>query len=352
MKSFSKNVRVLFVLLLLAICGGNTLSAAEEKPEDEETENKGTEQDLDVTVTFINFSDTAVQIYWIAPENPADPGKREQHPIFKVEPYETGSTLTGQHHLFSYAWINNHYIHYIDPEQPNQQVHILGEVDPGDSRPEDELESFRNNMPSTKVVACATTEGVFHIQVKPFWSPWGASRFLTLVGRGYFDGCALNRVVPNFLTQFGIGKVYEQRTVMRTLSIPDDPHPPRHPVPADDLRFKPGYMSFAGNGYDSRSNEVFIVMPGTNDEQLEYFGVNSWETPFGFVEPESLDVVSKWYQYGDMPPYGKGPEPQKIYEENGYDYLKKEFPKMSYINHCVIVPDGGWKSEEATDEEL
>ena len=40
------------------------------------------------------------------------------------------------------------------------------------------------------------------IMIKPYWSPMGATRFLELVRKGYFDGVALNRVVPKFLTQF------------------------------------------------------------------------------------------------------------------------------------------------------
>merc|ERR1711862_319604 len=74
--------------------------------------------------------------------------------------------------------------------------------------------------------------------------------------------------------------------------------------------------------------------------QLDHFGVNSWETPFGFVDQEDLeDVVAKWYSsYGDMSPWGNGPDPQKIYQKDGYDvYLKQNFPLLSYIKKCEIV---------------
>ena len=130
------------------------------------------------------------------------------------------------------------------------------------------------------------------------WSPLGAAHFLHLVKSEtqYFNGCAFNRVVPGFLTQFGIGADYEQRTAYRRMTIRDD-------IPADPkIPFEPGYMSYAGNGKNSRTTEVFIVMPETHRSQLEYFGVNAWETPFGYVEPEDLDVVAKWHSYGDMAP--------------------------------------------------
>ena len=42
--------------------------------------------------------------------------------------------------------------------------------------------------------------------VKPYWSPMGASRFLELVRAGYYDGVALNRVVPGFLMQVRRGR--------------------------------------------------------------------------------------------------------------------------------------------------
>lgn len=54
----------------------------------------------------------------------------------------------------------------------------------------------------------------------------------------YYDGVALNRVVPRFLTQFGIGKNYEQRMKWESLPISDDfDH---------EIQFEPGFISFAG----------------------------------------------------------------------------------------------------------
>ncbi len=61
-----------------------------------------------------------------------------------------------------------------------------------------------------------------------------------------------------------------------------------------------------GNGPDSRTTEIFIVMPGTGEDQLDYFGENSWETPFAVVLGD-LDILNEIYSgYGDMPPEGAG----------------------------------------------
>ncbi len=80
--------------------------------------------------------------------------------------------------------------------------------------------------------------GRIDILVDPRWSPRGASRFLELVRRGYYDGAALNRVVPGFLVQFGIARDAALRDEFREDEIRDDEHP--------DVKFEPGYVSFAG----------------------------------------------------------------------------------------------------------
>jgi len=191
-------------------------------------------------------------------------------------------------------------------------------------------------------VKCSTTEGDIHANIIPNWSPLGAARFLHLVRIGYFNGCALNRVVKNFLTQFGMSSDFAARTTWRQESIADD-------TPLFDVPFQPGYLSYAGSGPSSRTTEIFVVMPDVSDHQLKFFGTNPWETPFGYVEPEDLHVVNKWYSYGDVVPFGDGPDSQKIYHEDGYDYLSREFPKMSYIKNCEITSS---ESKTTTGEEF
>lgn len=253
---------------------------------------------VDITyekITFLNFSDDPIEVSWI--------GRDERAP-FTVAPYELHAQNTFSGHKYTYKWKGSDIFLRVrsesdvtvdltedgSPKEINTksivpQVHILGGMD----------------QPETKKVVCGTTKGDIHINVKPFWAPTGAARFLQLVHEEirYFDGCALNRVVPKFLTQFGIGANYHQRNYFRKddMSIPDDPQldPPIH--------FRPGTMSYAGSGKNSRSTEMFIVMPDTPLEQLNYFGQeNSWETPFGYVEPVDLEVVGSWHAYGDMPP--------------------------------------------------
>jgi len=50
--------------------------------------------------------------------------------------------------------------------------------------------------------------------------------------------------------------------------------------------------------------------------QLAAFGRNPWETPFGRVaDAASLKAVGSFFSYGDMPPYGKGVQPQRVKSE-------------------------------------
>ena len=180
-------------------------------------------------------------------------------------------------------------------------------------------------------VACGTTVGNIGISVFPDWAPRGAGRFLELVRRKYFDGAAINRVVPRFLAQFGISKDYETRTRWRTANIPDDP---KQRIP-----FEAGMIAYAGSGPDSRSTEMFFVMPDTPKHQLDHFGTNPWETPFAVCDPGAVrDVLPKLANpYGDMPPWGNGPDPQKIYRRGGYDdYLAADFPELAYFTECTV----------------
>jgi len=195
-------------------------------------------------------------------------------------------------------------------------------------------------------VACeVTTESqqssdVLNIIVKPYWSPRGASRFLELVRLGYYDGVALNRVVPGFLCQFGIAKDPIVRVNWGERTIFDD-----FPL---DIPFQPGYLSYAGSGPDSRTTEVFIAMPGVDQEQLDYFGENSWETPFGMLDGNVEEsALAKIYSgYGDMPPWGKGPDSNRIYDKDGYtEYLPNDFPDLDYIDRCYVVDEVGIEEE-------
>mmetsp|Transcript_50347 Transcript_50347/g.54400 ORF Transcript_50347/g.54400 Transcript_50347/m.54400 type:complete len:421 (-) Transcript_50347:190-1452(-) len=399
------NFRILFLFYIVACCccccfiptGVHAVAVAAENEADGDAEGDSSNHHqqhqqhvvkynaTDEIITFINFSDQLVQLYWM------DTNTGEEFPAAVAHPYQLTTSHTFSGHVFTYRWGPAKFTHIVDettttttttsttPETEEKtekedeeekkiipQIHILGDFQVDTPEKETAYLEYTESQQLNKkienvVVECGSTEGSFRIQVKPYWSPRGAARFLELIDLSnnhsiqtttddrdnsrdqtqfpsYYDGCALNRVVTRFLTQFGISRDYPLRTKYRTDSIVDDEI--TDTASSSNIPFQPGYMSYAGSGPNSRTTEVFIVMPDTPQHQLDAFGENSWETPFGYIETKYLDeVVSKWYSdYGDMTPWGNGPDPQKIYEKDGYDvYLKENFTNMSYLTKCVIV---------------
>jgi len=172
------------------------------------------------------------------------------------------------------------------------------------------------------------------ILVKPYWAPRGAARFLELVRDKYYDGVVFHRVVPDFLAQFGIARDSAKRAKEREVKISDDT--------TKGVKFEPGRISFVGEGHDSRGTEIFVVMPGAPTDLTEKFGAESWETPFAMIDGDvNKSALTKIYsEYGDMPPFGNGPDSSKMYKADGYTtYLSKQFPQLDYIDHCYIVDE-------------
>ncbi|KPC49544.1 peptidylprolyl isomerase [Amantichitinum ursilacus] len=175
-------------------------------------------------------------------------------------------------------------------------------------------------------VLCQTTQGDMAIKVNPDWSPLAARRFLQLVDDGFFTRMPLFRCVEGFICQ--MGAALPHKGLKNYPAFADDP-------PQPELRhFKRGYLSFAGAGPNTRSTYLFITL----GDKVDSLGANPWETPFGVVEAESMQkTVSHFYTgYGDMAPWGKGPDAQKIGTLDGAAYLKRDFPQLDYINTCAV----------------
>ena len=182
------------------------------------------------------------------------------------------------------------------------------------------------------LVTCQTTKGEIRIEIFKQWAPFGAERFLSLIKKGHYDGTPLYRCVPHFLVQFGIPAGHAHHGDVKP--IPDDR--------SQNIPFTDGVISFAGNGLDSRTSEVFFSLG--NQANL---GKQSWETPFGkILDPNSLSVLHNWNtEYGDIAPFnpGKGIDPALV-REHGHAYLKANFPRLDYIHRCEIVKDLGVKN--------
>ncbi|MEZ6045423.1 MAG: peptidylprolyl isomerase [Planctomycetaceae bacterium] len=163
-----------------------------------------------------------------------------------------------------------------------------------------------------------TTKGEFIIEVHPDWSPRGAARFRELVESGFYNDCALFRVVNNFMAQFGISNNPEANRKWRDKPIKDDP------VQKSNTR---GRVTFAKTGLpDSRTTQIFINYE--DNSRLNSMGF----APFAEVV-SGMDVVDSFYSaYGE-----RTTQLQGQIAEQGNAFLKEKFPELDYIETVEII---------------
>lgn len=178
-------------------------------------------------------------------------------------------------------------------------------------------EAAKERAPDRYKAKFATSKGDFVIEVQREWAPHGADRFYNLVKIGFYDNTRFFRVMPGFVVQWGIhadGNAVMSR--WRDANIPDDPVKESN---------KPGTISFATSGPNSRSTQVFINY-GDN-AKLDAMGFSA----FGKVV-QGMDVVTAIHSG-----YGQTPDQSQI-QTQGNAYLEREFPKLDYVKKAEIVP--------------
>lgn len=164
-----------------------------------------------------------------------------------------------------------------------------------------------------------TSKGVFVIEVHRAWSPLGADRFYNLVKAGYYDDQRFFRVVPGFVVQWGISGDPSIGLKWATAKIKDDP--------MKDQGNKPGYVSFAKVGENSRTTLVFINL-ADNSSSLDAQGF----PPFGKIV-EGLEVVTALNgEYGDSLT-----QLQNNMWHQGNKYLATKAPRLDYIKTATVV---------------
>ncbi|MEO8660603.1 MAG: peptidylprolyl isomerase [Bryobacteraceae bacterium] len=167
-------------------------------------------------------------------------------------------------------------------------------------------------------VKVTTSKGDFTIAVHRDWAPRGADRFYELVKMGFYDDSRFFRVVKDFIVQFGLAKDPKMSQMMAQSSIQDDP--------AMKSNMK-GRVSFAKNGVNTRTSQVFISLKNNRILDDQNFA------PFGEVV-EGIEVVAKLYPgYGDY----SGPEQAKIIDK-GNDYLDRSFPRLDKLQKAILIP--------------
>ena len=185
--------------------------------------------------------------------------------------------------------------------------------------------------PATYQVKFTTTKGDFVISVTRAWAPLGADRFYNLVKHGFYTDAHFFRVIPGFVVQFGLNADPQVSRVWRAANIKDD---------SVTQSNKPGTVTFATAGRDTRTTQVFINLGNNGGLDSQGFA------PFGQVT-DGMDVVKKLHSgYGEGAPNGRGPD-QGAITTQGKEYLDKNFPKLDSIKTATIVPAAGAASGSA-----
>ncbi len=176
--------------------------------------------------------------------------------------------------------------------------------------------------PAEYQVLLQTTKGDVVIAVHRDWAPLGADRFYELTKMGFYDGDRFFRALRGFVVQFGMNGDPKINKDWSAMSIKDDP---------PKVSNKPGTITFATSGPNSRAAQVFINI-GDNS-RLDDQGF----TPFGEVTQGMQNVQNVYMDYGDGPPTGNGPD-QAAIADIGNPYLEEHFPKLDYIKTARVLP--------------
>ncbi len=183
----------------------------------------------------------------------------------------------------------------------------------------------KEKAPDKYRVKVETSKGDFVIEVTREWSPKGADRFFNLVKAGFFKDIAIFRAIEGFMFQFGIHGDPKVSKAWKDAKIDDDES-------KDGVSNKPGYISFATSGKNSRTTQMFINL-GDNG-RLDSMGF----TPFGKVI-EGMEIVEKINtEYGE-----NHRRVQMRFQAEGNAYIKEEFPKIDFIKSVSLIDEMDWK---------
>lgn len=181
---------------------------------------------------------------------------------------------------------------------------------------------MKKQAPAEFRVRFDTDAGDFVVRVTRAWAPLGADRFYNLARLGFFDGNRFFRVVPGFVTQFGLNGDPLISAAWKNATFPDDP------------RQRPntrGTITFANAGPNSRTTQVFINFKDNPALDAEGRGF----CPFGEVMAglDAVDRVCADYAEGSGAPE---PDQGRIQAE-GNEYLRREFPRLTFILKAVVA---------------
>ncbi len=181
----------------------------------------------------------------------------------------------------------------------------------------------KEKAPASFKARFETTQGNFDIAAQRSLSPKAVDRLYQLIKNDFYTDIALYRVITNFVVQFGIHNDSVINNEWEKYKIPDE-----LVLSSNDSMT----ISFARAGIESRTTQIFINLKDNERlDKLTYSGVSGF--PVVAKITSGMETIHKFYA-------SYGPEPAKkqayILRE-GNEYLRKEFPKLDYINSAYII---------------
>lgn len=171
--------------------------------------------------------------------------------------------------------------------------------------------------PDTFDARFETTAGPFTLRVYRAWAPIGADRFWNLARHGFYDDARFHRVVPGFITQFGISGDPEVDAVWYDRGMPDDP------VVASNVR---GSVAYAFTEPGTRATQLYVNM--VDNVRLDSTGF----APIGRVISGMRETVDSIYGgYGEGSGGGVRRGNQSPLVEGGNAYIDREYPELDRI---------------------
>lgn len=182
---------------------------------------------------------------------------------------------------------------------------------------------IKEQAPKTFKARFETTQGDFEITAIRSLSPKGVDRLYKLIKHDFYTDIALYRVLPKFVVQFGIHGDSIANSNWEKYKIPDEPVLHKN----DSMT-----IAFARGGVETRTTQLFINMKDNHRlDELEYSGVKGF-TVIAKVT-SGFETIHKFYA-------GYGPAPANRQDSiyiKGNDFLKRNYPKLDYINKAYII---------------
>ena len=144
-----------------------------------------------------------------------------------------------------------------------------------------------------------------------------------LIKNEFYTDVAVFRVVPGFVTQFGIHNDSLVNAAWKKYKVDDEPVLQKNDSMA---------ISFARGGVKSRTTQIFINLKNNNRlDEIDYSGVKGFPVVAKIIS--GMDNILKFYgKYGDR--LGMRQDSINLY---GNKFIRKNYPEIDFIKKAYIL---------------